>query len=248
MHEDTESLSPQAARLATEVPEPDGVARAVAAVDWEVALPARASEWPWRASRLVKRLFDVVLAGVGLILLAPLFLLLAAAIIVDSGWPIFYPWRVIGERGRRFTGYKLRTMVRDADELKARLADRNEMQGPVFKIRDDPRVTRLGRFLRRYSLDELPQLWSVLAGDMSLVGPRPLSADEFIAATPLQRRKLSVKAGITCLWQVGGRNEIGDFDDWVQLDLKYIATWSLMLDLRILMNTIPVVFRGTGAY
>jgi lipopolysaccharide/colanic/teichoic acid biosynthesis glycosyltransferase len=226
----------------------DGVARAVAVVDWQAALPPRASRWPWRLCQTLKRLVDFVLAAVGLIALAPLFLLLATAILIDSGWPVFYPWRVVGVRGRRFTGYKLRTMVRDADQLKARLAHRNEMNGPVFKIREDPRVTRLGRFLRRYSLDELPQLWSVIVGDMSLVGPRPLSADEFVGATAAQRRKLSVTPGITCLWQVGGRNEIGNFEDWVRLDLEYIERWSLGLDLWILLRTVPVVIQGTGAY
>jgi len=228
--------------------EPGSVARAAAEVDWSAAVPARASRWPWRACQALKRFSDVVIAGVGLVVFIPVFLLLAITVILDSGWPVFYPWRVVGQRGRRFTGYKLRTMVREADELKANLAHLNEMNGPVFKIRDDPRVTRLGRLLRRYSLDELPQLWSVLVGDMSLVGPRPLSPEEFIRAAPTQRRKLSVKPGITCLWQVSGRNEIGDFEDWVRLDLDYIHKWSLWLDLRILLKTIRVVVRGTGAY
>ena len=228
--------------------ETDLLARAVAEVDWAAALPRRASRWSWRACQVLKRLLDVLVAGVGLVLLIPVFLLLAVAVALDSGWPVFYPWRVVGQRGRRFTGYKLRTMVREAEELKGQLAHLNEMTGPVFKIRGDPRVTRLGRWLRRYSLDELPQLWSVLVGEMSLVGPRPLSAEEFMRATQTQRRKLSVKPGITCLWQVSGRNEIGDFGDWVRLDLDYIGKWTLWLDLQILLRTIPVVVRGTGAY
>ena len=132
--------------------------------------------------------------------------------------------------------------------LEAATAHLNEMNGPVFKMRDDPRVTRLGRFLRRYSLDELPQLWSVVVGDMSLVGPRPLSAEEFVRATPAQRRKLAVIPGITCLWQVSGRSQIGDFEHWVRLDREYIESWTLWLDLRVLLKTIPVVIRGTGAY
>jgi len=178
----------------------------------------------------------------------PFFLLLGVAVVLDSGWPVFYPWRVVGQCGRRFTGYKLRTMVRDADQLKSKLAHLNEMNGPVFKIRRDPRVTGLGRLLRRYSLDELPQLWSVLLGEMSLVGPRPLSLEEFVKATPAQRRKLAVTPGITCLWQISGRSNIGDFDEWVRLDRQYIETWTLWLDLRILLQTVPVVIRGTGAY
>jgi lipopolysaccharide/colanic/teichoic acid biosynthesis glycosyltransferase len=155
---------------------------------------------------------------------------------------------VVGVRGRRFTGYKLRTMVPEADQLKDQLAHLNEMQGPVFKMKDDPRVTKFGKFLRKYSLDELPQLWSVLVGDMTLVGPRPLAPDEFTSATPFERRKLSVKPGITCTWQVSGRNHIGAFAEWVRLDLEYIRNWSFSGDLGILLKTIPVVIRGTGAY
>jgi len=224
------------------------VRRGAMEVEWDAALPLDAGRWSWRARRVVKRVCDVTIASIGLVILLPVFLVLAIAIVVDSGWPVFYPWRVVGCRGQRFTGYKLRTMVLAADTLKARLAHLNEMNGPVFKMRDDPRVTRLGRFLRRYSLDELPQLWSVVIGHMSLVGPRPLSAQEFLAATPIQRRKLAVIAGMTCLWQVSGRNQIGDFDEWVRLDCTYIATWTLRLDLWILLKTLPVVIRGTGAY
>ena len=224
------------------------VQRAAAEVDWDAALPPRAGASAWRVGQAVKRLGDVTLAGVGLVALLPLFLVLGVAIVLDSGWPVLYPWRVVGRRGRCFTGYKLRTMVPEADALKDHLAHLNEMNGPVFKMRDDPRVTRLGRFLRRYSLDELPQLWSVVVGDMSLVGPRPLSAEEFVRATPAQRRKLAVIPGITCLWQVSGRSQIGDFEHWVRLDREYIESWTLWLDLRVLLKTIPVVIRGTGAY
>jgi lipopolysaccharide/colanic/teichoic acid biosynthesis glycosyltransferase len=122
------------------------------------------------------------------------------------------------------------------------------MEGPVFKIRADPRITRLGRILRRYSLDELPQLWSVIIGDMSLVGPRPMFAEEFVQATPAQRSKLAVKPGITCLWQVSGRSQISSFEEWVRLDREYIMNWSLMLDFSILLKTVWVVIRGTGAF
>jgi lipopolysaccharide/colanic/teichoic acid biosynthesis glycosyltransferase len=228
--------------------EQDPVTHAASSVDWQAALPARASNWSWRVGQVFKRLFDVTAAGTGLILVSPLFLFLAVAIIVDSGWPVLYAWRVVGYRGRRFTGFKLRTMVHEADQLKVQFAHLNEMNGPVFKIRNDPRVTRLGRFLRRYSLDELPQLWSVFVGHMSLVGPRPMFPEEFIEATPSQRRKLAVMPGLTCLWQVLGRADIHDFEQWVRLDRQYIESWSLSVDLRILLKTVQVVLRGNGAF
>jgi lipopolysaccharide/colanic/teichoic acid biosynthesis glycosyltransferase len=138
-------------------------------------------------------------------------------------------------------------MVPNADALKARLMASNEMSGPVFKMRRDPRITAIGRFLRKFSLDELPQLWSVLKGDMSLVGPRPPLQSEYTVFTEQQKRKLEVKPGITCLWQISGRNDISDFDDWVRLDLQYIRDWSLWLDIKVLLLTIPAVLRGRGA-
>ena len=217
-------------------------------VDWDGALPARAAALSWRAQQAAKRVMDVALSGLGLVLLLPVFGLIAIAIKLGSPGPAFYRWRVMGYRGRPFTGFKLRTMVADADLLKEQLGHLNEMSGPVFKIRNDPRVTRIGRFLRTYSLDELPQLWSVFRGDMSLVGPRPPSAGEFVRFTPEQRLKLSVRPGITCVWQVSGRSNITSFDEWAQLDLQYIADWSLALDLRLLLRTIPVVLKGGGAY
>ncbi len=178
--------------------------------------------------------------------LSPLLLLVACIVRLSSPGPVFYRWRVVGQGGCPFTGYKFRTMVVNADALKLDLARANEMSGPVFKIKNDPRVTPVGRFLRKFSLDELPQLWSVLKGDMSLVGPRPPLRDEWEQFEPWQRRKLSVKPGITCLWQIRGRNDVRDFDEWVKLDLKYIDNWSLWLDLEILLLTIPAVLRGTG--
>lgn len=226
----------------------DDLTRAAAEVDWDRVLPARAGSWAWRAQGVVKRILDVVIAGTGLIALLPLFGIVAVAVVVDSRGGVFYPWRVVGERGRRFTGYKFRTMVAGADQQKDALLHLNEMSGPVFKLRRDPRVTRVGRFLRKYSLDELPELWSVLLGDMSLVGPRPLGHDEFRRCDPGLRQKLSVRPGITCLWQVRGRSEIRDFDEWVRLDKEYIREWSVWLDLRILARTLVVVARGTGAY
>lgn len=223
-------------------------ARLVSEVDWDAGLPPRSRRWPWRMGQGVKRVLDAVVAGTGLILLSPGLGLIAVLVVLDSTGPVLYPWRVLGCRGRRFRGFKFRTMVAEADRLKAGLLEHNEMTGPVFKMRDDPRVTRLGRFLRRYSLDELPQLWSVLIGDMSLVGPRPPSPGEFAQFTPAQRLKLAVRPGITCLWQVSGRSAISEFDEWARLDLEYIRTWSLGLDLRILLRTIPVVLSARGAY
>jgi exopolysaccharide biosynthesis polyprenyl glycosylphosphotransferase len=194
----------------------------------------------------VKRLMDLLVSGLLLILLAPLLAVIALAVKLSSPGPIFYRWGVLGQNNREFTGYKFRTMVADADRLKAQLLARNEMSGPVFKLKDDPRVTRVGRFLRKYSLDELPQLWSVLKGDMSLVGPRPPLKSEFDRFEFWHARKLSVRPGMTCLWQVSGRNEIRDFDEWVRLDLEYIDRRSLGLDLEILGRTALTVLRGTG--
>lgn len=206
-------------------------------------------ETPWGQLQLaVKRGLDLALAALGLLLLSPLLLAIAVAVKLDSPGPVFYPWRVVGKGGRPFTGYKFRTMVRDADRLKDELLEANEMSGPVFKMREDPRVTRVGRFLRRYSLDELPQLWSVVTGRMSLVGPRPPLEKEWARFTPTQRLKLSVTPGITCLWQVQGRSAITDFDEWVRLDLEYIRTWSLWLDVKILLRTVGVVVSGRDAF
>jgi lipopolysaccharide/colanic/teichoic acid biosynthesis glycosyltransferase len=222
--------------------------RLIEGYDWDAALPERAWGWRWRLGRRVKRGLDIVLAGAMLIVLAPLLLLTALLVRLSGPGPVLYPWRVLGRRGRPFVGYKFRTMVENADALKPTLLDKNEMRGPVFKIRDDPRVTRTGRWLRKYSIDELPQLWSVLIGDMSLVGPRPCSAEEFARFEPWQRGKLAVTPGITCLWQVEGRNEIADFEEWARLDLRYIREWSFWLDLKILARTVPAVLKGDGAY
>jgi lipopolysaccharide/colanic/teichoic acid biosynthesis glycosyltransferase len=173
-------------------------------------------------------------------------LLVAIAVRLASAGPVFYRWRVLGECGRPFVGYKFRTMVIDADDLKPSLVHLNERQGPVFKIAKDPRVTPLGRWLRKHSLDELPQLWNVLMGDMSLVGPRPVFPSEYRNFELWQMRKLSVKPGLTCLWQVDGRNTIIEFSDWARLDLKYIDTWSLASDMAILFRTPVAVIKGTG--
>lgn len=199
------------------------------------------------AHLLAKQVFDYVGAAALLVLLAPVFLLTALAVRLSSRGPLIYRQERAGLNGRPFTLYKFRTMRVDADALKAGLASRNEMSGPVFKMTDDPRVTGLGRILRRHSLDELPQLWNVLRGEMSLVGPRPLPVEEvhrFTAST--HRRRLSVKPGLTCLWQIRGRNDIASFEDWVRLDLEYIDQWSLWLDVKILLATVPVALFGRG--
>jgi lipopolysaccharide/colanic/teichoic acid biosynthesis glycosyltransferase len=197
----------------------------------------------------MKRLLDLVISAAMLVLLSPLFLVIAILVKLTSpDGPVLYPWKVLGRNGRPFVGYKFRTMVPNADELKKQLLQQNEMQGPVFKMQNDPRVTPLGRFLRRYSLDELPQLYSVLKGDMSLVGPRPPAKAEVEQFQFWHRRKLSVTPGITCLWQVNGRSNIKSFDEWARLDLQYIANASLRLDLAILVKTVAVVILGRGAH
>jgi lipopolysaccharide/colanic/teichoic acid biosynthesis glycosyltransferase len=193
-----------------------------------------------------KRLLDVAVSASLLAALSWLFLGLAVLVKLGSRGPVFYRWHVVGRDGRRFVGYKFRSMVANADALKPELLPQNEMTGPVFKLTRDPRITPLGEWMRRYSLDELPQLYSVLAGDMSLVGPRPPLETEFVQFTDFQKQKLAIKPGITCLWQVSGRNRVHDFDDWVGLDLEYIRTWSLTLDFEILLRTVREVFRGSG--
>lgn len=195
----------------------------------------------------LKRVLDISVSAVLLAILSPLFLIIAIAIkLTDRKSEVFYRWRVVGRNGVRFTGYKFTTMYSDADERRKELLDKNEMTGPVFKIKDDPRITPLGRFLRKYSLNELPQLWSVLKGDMSLVGPRPAFPHELEGYGFWHKRKLSIRPGITCLWQVRGRNKISNFDDWVKMDLEYIDNWSLWLDFKILARTALAVVAGTG--
>lgn len=205
-----------------------------------------APETSWQS--LVKLGLDIIGALVLLILSSPVFAIVALMIKLSSKGPVFFKQERSGLNGAPFTLYKFRTMITNAEQFKAELAAMNEMTGPVFKVTNDPRVTPVGKFLRKYSLDELPQLWNVLRGEMSLVGPRPLPVDEVKRFNDLaHRRRLSVKPGLTCLWQISGRNQISDFKDWVRLDLEYIDNWSLWLDLKILFKTIPAVFFGTGA-
>lgn len=195
-----------------------------------------------------KRVFDVAVTLIGLIVLSPLLLLIALAIKLFSPGPVLFKQQRIGLNGREFMCYKFRTMVKDAEALKAQLEGLNEMTGPVFKMSNDPRVTKVGRALRKFSLDELPQLFNVLRGDLSLVGPRPPIIEEVQQYERWQRRRLSMRPGITGIWQVEGRNTIADFDAWVRLDLQYIDNWSLMLDFKILLKTIPSVLLGRGAH
>jgi len=202
--------------------------------------------WSVSAQRGIKRIIDIVGSAFLLVVLSPLLLLIAFLVKLSSPGPVFYRWYVAGEGGRPFMSYKFRSMYADADRVKAQLAHLNEMRGPAFKITGDPRITPFGKWIRRYSLDELPQLYSVLKGDMSLVGPRPPLVNEYERFTSFQKLKMSVRPGLTCLWQVNGRNQISDYDDWVRLDMEYIRTWSPWLDFKILFRTVREVLRGSG--
>jgi exopolysaccharide biosynthesis polyprenyl glycosylphosphotransferase len=213
---------------------------------WPVLVFRSVPEASWQG--VAKQLLDFVGSLVGVVVLSWLLGLVALLIKVTSPGPVLFRQRRSGLNGRPFTIYKFRTMVSNAEQLKHELAAMNEMSGPVFKVTHDPRITPLGKILRKFSIDELPQLFNVLRGEMSLVGPRPLPVDEVRRFSDLaHRRRLSMKPGLTCLWQVGGRNEVRDFKDWVRLDLEYIDNWSLWLDVRILFQTVPVVLTGAGA-
>ena len=215
--------------------------------DLDSATRAFAQATPEDSRVAAKRAIDIVGAGIGLIVLAPLFLIIAILIRLNTPGSTFFVQERYGLRKRRFKMYKFRTMVADAERMQASLEHRNEAIGPIFKIWRDPRITRIGQWLRVTSLDELPQLWNVLLGDMSLVGPRPMSLRDVHRFTePWVIRRFSVRPGITGLWQVSGRSNL-PFDSWVALDLKYIDNWSLNLDLQILARTIPAVLRGSGA-
>lgn len=193
----------------------------------------------------VKRGMDLLGAMTGLLVFGLPMLVIAAAIKLADGGPVFFMQERVGLYGRRFRCFKFRTMVVNAEALKDSLMTQNEQSGPVFKMKFDPRITRVGRFLRKYSFDELPQFLNVLNGDMSLVGPRPPVPSEVYKYQTFQNRRLSMKPGITCIWQVSGRNNI-DFDDWVKLDMRYIDNWSLWLDIAILLKTVKVMIKGDG--
>jgi len=198
-----------------------------------------------RSRLLVKRGIDIVGAAIGLVLVAPLLAVAALAVKLSSRGPVLFRQSRSGLHGRPFKMLKLRTMYADAEERRWELQHLNEMDGPVFKIRGDPRITPVGRVLRRYSIDEIPQLWNVLTGDMSLVGPRPPIPAEVALYKTSERRRMSMRPGLTCLWQIGGRNSLG-FAQWVKLDLAYIDGWSLAADFKILAKTVPAVLRGSG--
>jgi exopolysaccharide biosynthesis polyprenyl glycosylphosphotransferase len=195
----------------------------------------------------IKRPVDVIGSLLGLMLLSPVFLIIAILIKLDSPGPVLFRQVRIGKGGRPFWFYKFRSMVENAEEMKQKLMHLNELEGPVFKISEDPRITPIGTFLRKTSLDELPQLVNVLAGQMSLVGPRPPLPCEVEKYEGWQRDKLRVLPGITCLWQISGRNHIG-FTEWMRLDIEYIRRQSLGLDLKILLRTLPAVLSRKGAY
>ena len=201
---------------------------------------------PKPSQRAIKRLFDIAASGVALWLLLPLLLVVALLIKVTSKGPIFFRQKRVGLHGRTFPMLKFRTMVANAEALKASLSEKNEQSGPVFKMKNDPRITPVGRILRRHSIDELPQLINVLRGDMSVVGPRPPVPQEVAKYQPWQRRRLSVRPGLTCIWQVSGRNQI-TFEEWMYLDMRYIDNWSLGEDLGLILRTVPIVLTGRGA-
>jgi len=196
---------------------------------------------------LLKRITDIVVSGTSLVLLGPVLFAIAAAIRVTSPGDILFRQTRCGLGGRKFTMYKFRSMVNNAEQLRAELHQLNERDGPAFKISDDPRITPVGRILRRFSLDELPQLWNILRGDMSFVGPRPAIPNEVEKYEPWQRRRLRMRPGLTCIWVLEGRSDV-EFHRWIQLDLAYIDNWSLWLDCKIFFRTIPIVITGKGAY
>jgi exopolysaccharide biosynthesis polyprenyl glycosylphosphotransferase len=205
-----------------------------------------APEASWQG--VLKQIMDFFGALVLLLVSSVPLAIVALAVKLTSPGPVLFRQQRSGLNGKPFTIYKFRTMVTNAEQLKHELAAMNEMSGPVFKVTNDPRVTPIGKFLRKSSIDEFPQLFNVLRGEMSLVGPRPLPVDEVKRFNDMaHRRRLSVKPGLTCLWQISGRNNVKDFKDWVRLDLEYIDNWSLWLDFKILLRTVPVVLVGAGA-
>ena len=194
----------------------------------------------------IKRLIDVVCSFLGVLILSPLFVIIAIIIKTTSKGPIFFSQKRVGKDGKEFDMYKFRSMVVNAEELKEKLAAQNEMSGPMFKMKDDPRVTKVGKFIRKTSIDELPQLWNVLKGDMSLVGPRPSLPKEVAQFEDWMHKRLEVKPGLTCYWQVSGRNNI-DFEDWMKLDCKYVDERNLWIDIKLIFKTVGVLFGDKNA-
>ena len=195
---------------------------------------------------ICKRGIDIIGAGSGLLLLSPVIAIVACAVKFTSKGPIFFSQKRVGKNGQLFDMYKFRSMVVNAEELKEKLAHQNEMSGPMFKMKDDPRVTKVGKFIRKTSLDELPQLWNVLKGDMSLVGPRPSLPKEVKQFEKWMYKRLTVKPGLTCYWQVNGRNSI-DFEDWMKLDISYIEDRNLWIDIKLIFKTVFVLLGDKNA-
>ena len=195
---------------------------------------------------VVKRLIDVVCSFLGLLMLSPLFIIIAIIIKITSKGPVFFSQKRVGKNGKEFDMYKFRSMVVNAEELKEKLAAQNEMSGPMFKMKDDPRVTKVGKFIRKTSIDEIPQLWNVLKGDMSLVGPRPSLPKEVAQFESWMHKRLEVKPGLTCYWQVSGRNNI-DFEDWMKLDIRYVKERNLWIDIKLIFKTVGVLFGDKNA-
>ena len=235
---DTARAQTGADKIGLQVSNPDRFARNFE----DPAFPMKAVSYG-----MAKRAFDIITTSVILLILWPLMLAIAIAIKVTSRGPIVFKQVRVGEGGRHFWCYKFRSMCADAEDRKKELMHLNEASGPVFKIKRDPRITRIGALLRKTSLDELPQLFNVLKGDMSLVGPRPPIPSEVALYGPRERGRLAVRPGLTCIWQVSGRSNVS-FDHWVELDLLYIDTMSLGTDIRILFQTIPAVVKGSGAH
>lgn len=196
---------------------------------------------------VIKRLIDAVCSFLGVLVLSPLFIIIAIIIKTTSKGPVFFSQKRVGKNGKEFDMYKFRSMVVNAEELKEKLASQNEMSGPMFKMKDDPRVTKVGKFIRKTSLDELPQLWNVLKGDMSLVGPRPSLPKEVAQFEEWMYRRLEVKPGLTCYWQVSGRNNI-DFEDWMKLDCKYVDERNIWIDIKLIFKTVGVLFGDKNAH
>ncbi len=197
--------------------------------------------------KFVKRLFDVAASFLALLALSPVFLVTAAAILLEDGGPVFFIQPRAGRDMEPFDMYKFRSMYRDADKKFQEMLKDNEQSGHAFKIKDDPRVTKVGKFIRKYSIDELPQLINILKGDMSIVGPRPILTFQMEECNEYEKQRLIVKPGLTCYWQVGGRADI-KWEQWVELDLKYIKDMGAWTDIKLILKTIPVIFHGDGAY
>ncbi len=194
-----------------------------------------------------KRIFDVVMCSFALVVLSPIFLIVAIAIKLEDGGKVFFSQTRLTKGGREFQMYKFRSMCPDAENMLDDLLDQNEMEGPAFKMKDDPRITKIGRFIRKTSIDELPQLWNIILGDMSIIGPRPPLVREIAEYTPYHMHRLDVKTGLSCYRECYGRSNIHDFDEWVESDLKYIRERSMLTDIKVILLTIKIVLTGEGA-